>query len=412
LVTNTLLLLRLPYLTVGTVAARPGNRTAGSDRLGDPGLAATVSGMSRSTSLWSRVVAGAAVAAAAVVAPLSPAHAYTPAVTYSSPGAGYNNVYNGQAAGSHLFSIEGGTVIAAFCVEQAKALNPSASFSVASLDSAGITNAGGAAWLAINHASVGTPLGDTASENSAVQVAIWVLTDGITVDATTVPSPAIRDRAVELAAAVGSNTIAPTTNSFALAIAGELDGGEAVFTVALTGNSGSPLGSEPVTVMVDGESYQVTTNSSGTAQVRVPAAPAGGSVSAEALWMGTLPAGQLIVPDDGSQILVTAAPAAVARTATTQVGTTGATPPPPTTVPEPAPTTVPDTVPEPAPTTVPDTSPETEPPTTVATAGHAITELPFTGNATTLMTVLGAVALLLVAFLVGNAVLSRTDDDA
>lgn len=255
------------------------------------------------------LAAAVALAATLTVALPLPASAEPTVATFVADGDGYNGVYEGRAAGFYRFDIDG-TEVVAFCVEMTKDLNRNANFTAVPLAEAGITGIAQAAWIGANHQTYGTPLAAPQAEAAAAQVAIWIHTNGITLDETSLPNSEIRNRAQELAAAAG--TIASTPTSYDLTLSGEAgEDGKATFVATATTEDGTPV--ENINVYFSTGDI-VTTDADGKASVMVEAAPGEEvTVSADATF-GIL-AGYALVPDDGSQTLVAVEPATVSHTA-------------------------------------------------------------------------------------------------
>lgn len=351
-----------------------------------------------------------------------PAEAAEPTAKYAGSGHGYNDIYNGKAAGSHRFTIEGQTVTA-FCIEVNKALNHGADFTLSNSRSV----PGQAAYLAINHASLGTALSDVNAEHAATQVAIWRFTDNITIDETTVPWEVVRNRALELVS-LAQNHSRPATD-VNLTLEGTLtDDGTAAFAATFT-RGGSPIASAALQFTGAVETF-VETGSDGIAVATVDVAP-GETADVEVIGKVNIGPGAALVPSDGSQVLVVADPVVVTRTAaasvTAPVPTTTTTEPEPTTTTEPPASTTTTTQPdEPTTTTTePESTTTTEPPVTTTTISDPSTtttqpnptttptlgdELPYTGEDTPMWLVpVGLAALVGAIVLAARSRRAQTD---
>lgn len=281
--------------------------------------------------LSARVLAALAVLAALTLAFAPAASAEPVPVSYVKLGAGFNDVFEDQDAGSYVFTVDGKEVLA-YCADVTKAFNGDANFSVVPSDAASLTGIGEAGWIVANAESVPTPAADADTEAAAIQVAVWAYTNGITIDDTTVPYEPVRTRAQALVAAAAGKSVDASPTSFSLTMAGTVDGDVARFTAKLTTDAGDPIAGEYIefsatdaegtTVMQD-----VETGADGVATWEVPAAEFGGApVDGKARWAGQVAAGSVIVPDDGSQPLVLAEPVEVVRHASTTADTTPAPP--------------------------------------------------------------------------------------
>lgn len=312
---------------------------------------------------------------AAIVAVFAPAASAEPVpVSYDRLGPGFNDIYTDQDAGSYVFTVNGKEVTA-FCADVTKAFNGSANFTVAPADGSAVPNVAAAGWVVANAASVPTPAADADTEHAAIQVAVWSFTNNITIDDTTVPYEPVRTRAQALVAAAASNSVASGPTSFALAVSGGVQGGVARFTATLTDDAGNPIAGQPLTFTTtsgDAVTGTVETGPDGTATWEVAAGLSGAeTVDVRVDWTGTLAAGSVLVPDDGSQPLILAESVEVTRTASTSVDAT--TPAPPAPIPT-----------DPAPTADPVTSAPVE-------------ELPYTGGSLGLPHLVGGAALLAAA---------------
>lgn len=322
-----------------------------------------------------RAAAFAAVAVTGSLFLSAPALADGSAGQHLGIGSGYNNVFTDSegtqhGAGSIRFEFEG-TEVVGYCVELGESIDTNGTYTSRPMDGSGISNAGQAAWLAINHETVGTPLADMGSENAATQVAIWALTDGAIIDGTSVTSPSIRARAAELVAAAAGNAVNNAPATFELVLAGDTTQTEATFTATFTNDAGVPFEGETLTfTLPDGSTTTAVTDGSGKASVKVPAPAADQTVEASVSWAGTLPAGVLIAPaDDADQMAVTATSADITRSAEASV--TGVSAPVSTTVPQTPPST--DAPQDPSP-------PASVPGDPTPPAGDPDPELPHTGG--------------------------------
>jgi TQXA domain-containing protein/LPXTG-motif cell wall-anchored protein len=335
--------------------APPGRHTGES--LAGAGFALSGASMKLRT-LLPRFAAAVAVVLLLASTMISPASADTSTVAFVGSGPGWADIYNGTVSTrSYNFTVNG-TATEAFCIEMNKAFNPTASYGVANPASVTVPGVGNAAWLAVNHATTGTAAADPADEASATQLAIWTFTDGITVDATTVPAAPIRVRALELAAAAATQTLPLVASDTTVAVTGVISGPNVVWTVT-TSADGTPLAGQSVTLDVDGTPQSLTTGPSGSVDATTLAPAATVTSTATATWAVTTGPGAVLTPNTADQLLVTGTPSTATRSATSQVTTA-------------APVTTTTVAP---PTTVTPTVPVTQPPATSAAA-----ELPHTGD--------------------------------
>lgn len=318
-----------------------------------------------------RTAAATAIGVGVLVPFAAPVLAASSAAKFERLGAGYAVVWRDagseRGAGEKIFSVEGNEVHA-YCIEFLAELNETASYSTKSLSDTTVNGAASAAWLAVNHETVGTPHQLPDSEAAATQLAVWMITDSLKVNDATVGSPSIRARALELAAAANGKALDAGPSGFDLTVAADTTVDEATFTATLKSDKGAALEGETVTFKVAGNDIEATTNASGAAQITVPAPKAGVELEAAASWAGVLPAGTVLAPENAAdQELVTTTTVEIIRQAAATV--TGISPPAstPTTV---APTTVPQT------TIVGTPAPPVEPPATTTTQPT----LPFTGG--------------------------------
>lgn len=332
-----------------------------------------------------RRVAAALVALPAVVATLAgivtPAHAagaQTATVTVqgrsSGYGLGYNLTLDGRtrAAAYRLMAI-GGKDIPVYCVQLNVDYNESADtvFTGTARTAAAVPNAARVADLVTRSSSIGTTFlgrGSTADEQlmyrkfeaSAIQLAIWKLTDNL--DLAQVTNNEIRNRATELAAgaAAGADTAVD------LAVSADYSGSRGARRVTVTVTAGSsPLPGATVTV-TGTVSGTLTTGADGTASLALGDDAASVNVATSRV----VPAGVILAPGSGQKVVTAAAvtldtsavlavPAAEAATTTSAtVATT------PVTRPSAPPTTTVSRPVTPTATTGPDTTSTTVEPTT------------------------------------------------
>lgn len=315
----------------------------------------------RTISRLRRVAAAALAAAALTTGPAAAATAPPGSVTArpAGTGLGYNDVINGHPANQEKLVVEDGDTVVAYCVEEGvdypggeDTTFVAVTRAESGLDPDGLAKA---ADVAVRSAEIGTPLGNTALEAVAVQLAIWKLANGVDISA--VANSAAKTRAEELAAAAVARPEDPS--SFVLTAAAAADGDRRAVTVTLRTVAGAPIAGEEVRVSVGEATETATTGADGTATVTFDAPAA--DVDATVSWAGELKAGTVLAPPSGQKV-ITATDARIERQATVRVAAAAPTTTvPPTTVP--ATTVPPTTVPAAAPTTVPTPS-----------------ELPYTGT--------------------------------
>lgn len=339
---------------------------------------------------------------------------------------GWNGVYdNGSASGAQLVTLEDATkAVRAYCVEAGVEFPSGALLAEPYSSAAGRGTAANptdvdelprGAWLAANHRTVPAAMADDNDEFAAVQAAIWAIVNGRPTTEIAAASSDIRDRADVLVAAA---TLVPTTSlpaaaphAFVLdvaasdAVAADVAPGQdpadyAVLTVSLlTGTTDAPgpgVPGERVQLSTTGDAdldpltagvqstMTLFTQADGTFRLPVARGAANSPIAATTTELvapaGTLlqPQTQVGTPPEPGQLVITAEPSPIVRTAATVVPGAGSEPPPTT-----PPTTPPATVPG-----DPEQPPAEQPPTT--NPDGTPTELPFTGGVVTLPLLLGA----------------------
>lgn len=344
--------------------------------------------MTRST-LLHRATAVTATALVGAFMFALPAAAAPVTGSYAGPGAGYSNITidetassGSRDAGFFTFQIEGGDTVTALCIQYSVTLNKEGEFVAVGRDGTPVdaTAIGRAAWIGVNHASVGTPLSDANMEAVAAAMAAWTFTDSKTWTEANMLYPDARARAEALrTAALAATPLPAGPTSFELKVTADrsADGSDVVADVLLTTDKGEALAGEEVEVTFsDGTSTKVTTDSDGRATATAEDVEAAGTVAAA--WSGVLPAGSVLDSQDGGQLVVTLRAANVSRDAEAEFGEA----PVPVVDVEPEPEPVPDPEPvgddpepvdEPKDEPAPVDEPKDEPKTTERT------ELPYTG---------------------------------
>jgi hypothetical protein len=364
-------------------------------------FAATVPGMTTSPrarrasrALSPLVVAGAlgALAAAPTSAFAADATATaTPVVsgpvtaTYSAAGVGYNKVLDGHAAGTVKLQVENGDIVEAFCIQYAKAIAQSGTYTAKTYAASGVKNVAKAADIAVRHNAVAGKLADQKAENAAAQLAIWSFTDGQ--DFSKVPNAAIVARAKALVAAAKENT--EGSSSYVLtssaSVSGEGDDAKAAVVAQVKTSAGAPVAGQVVRLAVGSQTLSATTDATGKATVALDAPDA--AAKAQLTMETKLAAGSVVAPVD-QQLMVTTSDAKVVRKGEVTVPAEP-TPTPkkvvekPTPIPTPTETKKSDAV---TPTT------PTEPPAPPTASEPEPNKLPFTGGWATTGMFAGALA--------------------
>lgn len=260
------------------------------------------------------VTAGPALAATSTTASFTSAAAGRPDVVDLAGGGAPS-----APAGSYNFSIESQT-ITAFCIEAADSLPDPADGVSYTVSIPSATAAGEIAAIAAGHGSIGTALGDANDEAAAAQLAIWTFSDALVLDAAHVPDSALRARAQEIVDGVSAATL-PSFTGGDVAVTGTGDGTNATATATVTDQDGNPLADQDVVFTpAVGDPQTVTTGADGTASATFPATD---TLNVAVSWTGSVAAGAVLTPADGSQLLVTAQSYTVTRTAETDITTDG-----------------------------------------------------------------------------------------
>lgn len=311
----------------------------------------------------------AAVAGLALVLGVaSPAYAVpagTVSATWVSEAHGYAAVYgdgpNKTNAVSQNLKIEDGAIVEVYCVDIDKGFDNNAAFTASARSGSSIPNLGRSAWIAKNSSTVAGALSDPDLESVAVQLAVWKLTNNIDL----VPSK------------VGNRTDVVDRSNALVAAATELPEGLTGATIVLTAQpvgqkiqiivtvqnpAGAPLSGKGVVITAAGQTFNATTDNAGHVYKEIDPITSGDK-TIKATFTGTLAAGTLLVPSNGSQPVITTGDVTFVRSASTTA--------PDVTVPANTPTTQ-----APA-TTVPSATPTTAP---VSAPQTTATQLPYTGE--------------------------------
>jgi LPXTG-motif cell wall-anchored protein len=271
--------------------------------------------------------AGMLLASPAAAAPTPDADLVDPVKVFG-PGTGYDGVIDGRAAGTTLAAFEFGGDFETYCIEYAKDTPATGTgLRAVSWADSGVANLDKATYIAVNHATIGTPLAEPRAEKTATQLAIWVLTDGI--DHTEVPNAEIVARTGELLAsgsayaepeAVPGLTGARVTDVTALPATGD---DPTVVQVTVVDATGAPVADLPITLSVELTTADGTvddwmdgrTNAAGVAVLAGSehAWPVGTEMTATANVR--VSNGMVLRPTDGGQMLL-AVPGSAAGTVT------------------------------------------------------------------------------------------------
>jgi TQXA domain-containing protein/LPXTG-motif cell wall-anchored protein len=344
---------------------------------------------------------------------------------YVGGGTGYNKVLEGRAAGTTLLKVEGGDTVEGFCVQFGVDVAQDSSYKAKSYAASKVSNAGVAAYLALNHNKIGEPLADARAEAAATQLAIWKFTDNK--DFKDVPNSSIVARANRLVSGAHTHTEAPASfNLTSTAVSGTGKDADAVVTVTVRTDEGKGVVNQPVTITIGDntlrqtttttenapdvvkesdakttqesapKTYTVKTDAEGKAVLKVPA-PQGKTQTASVRLSTVLPAGSILVPN--GQAMVTTGDAKITRSTvlTIPAAAPAATPTP---TPTPTPTEEPTPTEQPTPTETPGPVDIDEPaPTDVPRVPASDTKepepqvLPHTGGTTAVWMLLGALGL-------------------
>lgn len=337
-----------------------------------------------------RAAAAAAVLTAVAVGPLAGAAGAADAPApgdafWQKDGDGWSDIYTGPeagaraGAGTEYFTIEGTADVEAYCVDATTLLNESdgAKYQLKGVADETVTNARRAAYIAINHETLGSPLADKSDEAAATQFAIWKLTNNI--DLTKLVAD-LQARANEILAAAGTEAVPAAPALHTLTIASASTEEHVVATATLLGDGAASPDEEVVftsdlngdgDTSDDGETVTATTGAEGKAIAEFPLPAPGDTRNVTATWNGVIPAGSLLQPVDpaiaGPQWQIIARDVPTTRTASTSQTVEA----PPLTVP-------PTTAVPPAGDPTPDPTLPGENSTT-STENPAGEELPYTG---------------------------------
>lgn len=238
-------------------------------------------------------------------------------------GAGYSSVINTdsdpatlEAAVQFNQQVEGGDTVATYCINAPIAYDSATTTTYTSTtwSTSGATNVPKAATLAVSSSSIGTPLADANAEATAVQLAIWKITNNL--DYSSVANAAITSRADVLVA--GATDRVEAASAFTLDLtATKTSSTEVALAVTFRTNTGTGQSGQSVIVTYPGGSQTVTTDTNGDASFSAAAPATAGTASAT--WSGVLPAGSAMVPPGATQPVITVANANITRAATAAV---------------------------------------------------------------------------------------------
>lgn len=243
-------------------------------------------------------------AVAVATAPLllnTPAHATDTAPvtgTYKSAGSGYDSVIDGHSAGTDILTVNGQDV-PVFCVQYHVAATQTGTFTAVTRQDSGVANLDKVAAIAVDHASIGTPLADERAENTAANLAIWGYSDAL--DYSGVPNADIVARAAALTAAAQTRTEDPI--GYKLTATATAEGTTNTATATVLDTAGQPVAGQEVTFTFDDSTVTVPTGADGvaTTTVAAPATPGTAVASINAV----LPAGTVMAPEGGAQKVIT-----------------------------------------------------------------------------------------------------------
>jgi TQXA domain-containing protein len=291
-----------------------------------------------------RLAATTALALGALLMSAGPASAEGAGIRFVAHGDGYDGMYTAttpaRSAGFDILQV-GDTEVGVYCLQMNTPMDLEGTFTYAPLTGADTPARRAAAWLAVNHATVGTPAADPNDEAAATQLAVWHYTDGIAIELATTPRQTVVDRGNELiAAAAGKSLTSGPVGASLTVTAVETAAGQAAVEVVVNDTTGAPYAGQTVSISAPGSApTTAVSDASGRATATVPA-PAGATVTVS--WSGVAPAGSLLVPDTaGKQIVVADTPAPVSAQATAVVAAAPTPPPAPEPGPGPAPTPAP-----------------------------------------------------------------------
>lgn len=218
-------------------------------------------------------------------------------------GNGYNNVIGDKGAFQRFFRV-GDSRVAVFSLAFRRSVDMGTStlYSATGRRSVDIDQVDRAADIAVRSARIGEPLPDTNAEAAAVQLAIWMLTDGVDPTPTGEINAPIRRRAEALAAAASALPGGDRELSVGMSTKVTGSGDSRRLTVTIT-SSGDPLSAVPVSVTVGGTELDVRTNDDGVAIVKLAGVSEGTAYRASFRWR--LPAGTVLVPADGAPVVTT-----------------------------------------------------------------------------------------------------------
>lgn len=228
-----------------------------------------------------------------------------PTITYVGAGDGYDFVIDGRSAGFNIVTLDAldDGDLETYCLQYGVPAATSGTFSDVDWADSGIKDVDIAAYIAANHASIGTPLGDQHSEAAATQLAIWSHTDSV--DYTSVPNADIVARAAVLAATTSTLTepVNAGDDAHLNVVTSDAGAGQVALTVTVTDADGDVVPGAKVRVS-DGDGDDVlTADASGVASEVLPADYPYDEVQVGLSY--TYGAGLVLAPDNGGQLVVT-----------------------------------------------------------------------------------------------------------
>lgn len=259
-----------------------------------------------------RRTAIAAVVAFGVLLSTAPAWATQRVVTARPDGFGngYNNVVADKGAFQRIFRVGESRVIA-YSLEFGRSvpMGESTVYSAVPRGSSGVRQVDKAADLAARSSSIGEPLEDTNAEAAAVQLAIWMITDGVDPAPTGLINAPLSRRAEELARA--ASALAGGSREITVGMTSKISGsGDRRRLTVNISSGGQPLAAVPVTVEIAGSRLDIRSNDDGVAILRLTDDMAGERYRASFRWR--LPAGAVLLPADGAAVITASAAEGIA----------------------------------------------------------------------------------------------------
>jgi hypothetical protein len=225
-------------------------------------------------------------------------------------GNGYNNVVADKGAFQRIFRVGESRVIAySLGFGRSVPMGESTVYSAVSRGSSGVRQVDKAADLAVRSSSIGEPLEDTNAEAAAVQLAIWMFTDGVDPAPTGLINAPLSRRAEELSRA--ATALAGGNREITVGMSSTVSGsGDRRRLTVNISSGGQPLAGVPVSVEIAGSSLDIRSNDDGVAILRLTDNMAGERYRASFRWR--LPAGTVLLPADGAAVITASAAEGIA----------------------------------------------------------------------------------------------------